>query len=166
MDWMKYKSAVMEAGKKYRYVLLVLLAGILLMSLPESASQEVEAPEKIIEEEESLQASLSRILSKVSGAGRVEVLLTEQMGAEKIYQTDEDRAAGETSSDVRRETVLVTSANREETGLLRRTDPPAYQGAVILCQGADDPRVKLSMVEAVANATGLTTDRISVLKMK
>jgi hypothetical protein len=39
-------------------------------------------------------------------------------------------------------------------------------GAVIVCQGADKPVVRLAIVEAVADATGLSTDTITVLKMK
>ena len=48
MDWVKLKSSGMEAVKKYRYVLLVVLAGILLMALPES-KEEQEKPEKTVE---------------------------------------------------------------------------------------------------------------------
>jgi len=39
-------------------------------------------------------------------------------------------------------------------------------GAVIVCQGADDPQVRLSIVDAVSKVTGLGSDKISVLKMK
>ena len=55
---------------------------------------------------------------------------------------------------------------RADPGLVRQVNPPEYLGAVVLCQGADNPSVKLSIVEAVSKATGLTTDRITVLKMK
>ena len=41
-----------------------------------------------------------------------------------------------------------------------------YLGAIILCQGADHADVKLQITQAVSRATGLGTDRISVLKMK
>jgi hypothetical protein len=37
---------------------------------------------------------------------------------------------------------------------------------VIVCQGGDQPEVKLAVVEAVCDAVGLTADKISVLKMK
>ena len=43
---------------------------------------------------------------------------------------------------------------------------PTYLGAVIVCQGGDSPTVKLAIVEAVSNATGLSADKITVLKMK
>lgn len=162
MDWVKLKSSGMEAVKKYRYVLLVVLAGILLMALPER-KEEQEKPEKTVEASQPcLQESLSDILSQIAGAGKVKVLLTEAAGEQTIYQTDENYAG----SDIRRQTVLVTNVSREEAGLVKQVNPPTYQGAIVLCQGADSASVRLSIVEAVSNATGLSTDKISVLKMK
>ena len=39
-------------------------------------------------------------------------------------------------------------------------------GAVIVCQGADDPEVRLNVTNAVAAYTGLGSDKITVMKMK
>ena len=62
-------------------------------------------------------------------------------------------------------TVTVTDAQRNESGLVRQIVSPKYRGAIIVCGGADDPVVCLAIKDAVSNATGLGTDRISVLKM-
>ena len=94
--------------------------------------------------------------------GSVQVLLTEEAGRQTLYQTD-------TQSDTDRhteDTVLVEDASRNETGLVRQTLEPQYRGAVVLCQGADQPSVRLAIVEAVRCVTGLGADRISVLNMK
>ena len=61
---------------------------------------------------------------------------------------------------------MTRSSSRTESGLVRQTLGPVYRGAVILCQGADDPTVKLAVVEAVRCVTGLGADQISVQKMK
>ena len=139
---------------KYRYVLLVALAGLALMLLPTGAAEETPAP--TAPAEESLEARLEAVLRRIDGAGEVAVLLTEERGGEVFYQTE-----GEDEK-----TVLITGADRSESGLVRTTQPPAYRGAVVVCQGADSPSVRLAVVEAVASATGLGTDRITVLKMK
>ena len=62
--------------------------------------------------------------------------------------------------------MTVTDGQRNETGLVRQVNPPSYLGAVVVCQGGDDPRVQLDIVNAVSRITGLGADRISVLKMK
>ena len=166
MDWIACKRSIMENFKKYRYVLLVIFAGILLMTLPTQEQEENAVQPIPAETQPTLQDSLASILSQISGAGKVEVLLTQAVGETTIYQTDEDIATGENTSDIRRETVLVTNADREEMGLVKQINPPTYQGAIVLCQGADNAAIRLSIVEAVMSVTGLTSDRITVLKMK
>lgn len=166
MDWVTDKSRIAAYIKKYRYILLILLVGIFLMMLPAQEEKEVVPVTTQPQAEPDLQDSLAAILSQIAGAGKVQVLLTQAAGEQTIYQTDEDIDTGENTSDIRRETVLVTNSNREETGLVRQVNPPVYQGAIVLCQGADNASIKLSIVEAVMSVTGLTSDRITVLKMK
>ena len=106
--------------------------------------------------EETLESRLEAILCRIDGAGEVKVQRTEDRGGEVFYQTE-----GEDGK-----TVLICGADRSESGLVRTTEAPAYRGAVVVCQGADSAAVRLAVVEAVANATGLGTDRITILKMK
>lgn len=163
MDWMTIRDKAAQAFHKYKYVLLVLALGFVLMSLPDAP---VETEDKNTEETVSQQIStadaLESILAQIEGVGRVQVLLTEAVGPETVYQTDEDSSG----DSVRIETVIISGADRGEQGLVRRVDPPVYLGAVVVCQGADRPAIQLAVVEAVANATGISTDRITVLKMK
>ena len=130
------------------------------MFLPEHSQQPEPAP--IVESDQTLEERLEQLLGQIDGAGEVRVLLTEESGRETLYQTD-SQASGDSRSD---DTVLVESSDREETGLVRQTLEPVYRGAVVLCQGADRPSVKLAVVEAVRCVTGLGADAISVLKMK
>lgn len=140
--------------KKYRFVLLVALLGLVLLCLPTKKQE----PEPVTESqpEESMEVRLEQILRRIEGAGEVAVMLTEANGEEIIYQTDGDGG----------DTVLITDDSRSQQGLVRTRQPPAYRGAVVVCRGADSPAVRLAIVEAVANVTGLGSDKISVLKMK
>lgn len=163
MDWLGQKQNIRELIKKYRCVALVILLGIFLLLLPEGATaEEAGTPEPVVAEQPQLQEELARLLSRVSGAGEVEVLLTLAEGEQTLYQEEERISTNESSRD----TILITGSDRTQTGLIRQINPPVYQGAVVLCQGADSSQVKLAMVEAVKVATGLTADRITVLKMK
>lgn len=166
MDWLTCRKLALEYIKKYRYFLLVFLVGIILMLLPtrEKAVQEaVSVPDA---NETALQEALTRILEQVSGAGRVSVLLTQAVGEETVYQTNEDTQTAQDTDQLRRETVLLSGAGREEAGLVRQVKAPVYRGAVIVCQGADSASVRLAIVEAVRSVTGLSSNHISVLKMK
>lgn len=157
---------------KYKHVLLILLVGIGLMLLPsggKSSAQEqptpTAAPEQI-QQTQTLQEQLSSFLSRMEGAGRVEVLLTLATGEETLYQTDSDRTTADRSETDRQDTVIVSDSGRNEAGLVCQVNPPTYLGAVVLCQGADNSAVRLAITQAVANATGLGTHKITILKMK
>lgn len=166
MDWIAHTNTGISILKKYRYALLAILAGILLLTFP---GQKPDSPEESVqkkETEETLEVQLAQILSLIHGAGRVDVLLTPLKGEETVYQTDEDISSGEHTADQRSDTVLITGEGRLETGLVKQINPPVYRGAVIVCQGAGNPQVRLSVVEAVMSVTGLTSDKITVLKMK
>ena len=164
MDWVTLRSRGKELVRKYRYVLLVVLAGLFLMALPDGKNAKA-APEPAAAEAEprqDLQTELEEILSQIQGAGRVRVLLTQREGERTVYQTDEDS----TSSGIRSDTVLLNGSDRSQTGLVQQVNPPTYLGAVIVCQGADSASVRLAIVAAVGSVTGLSTDKITVLKMK
>jgi stage III sporulation protein AG len=143
---------------RYRYVLIVVAVGLILMLLPGGSTPKQEQPQQIQETEADFATELAEILSKIKGAGKVEVMLTTAQGQETCYQTD---SRGEDQS-----TVTITDSARNETGLIRQVNPPTYLGAIIVCQGGDDPGVRLAIVESVAKVTGLGADRISVMKMK
>ena len=166
MDGSNLRQKGIELFQKYRYCLLILLVGLFLMLLPignAPAEAPQAEPEKTLQQQsEDFETRLARILSQIQGAGSVRVFLSEAAGEEVLYQLDEDISSG----DIRRETVLITDTDRSQRGLVRRQDPPVYRGAIVLCQGADNAAIRLSITQAVANATGLGTDQISVLKMK
>ena len=162
MDILAIREKAGDWIKQYKFVVLVLLAGLLLMLLPDAPEEKTAPAEVRQEQQETLQDQLGDLLSHMQGAGKVRVLLTVGSGAETVYQTDKSVRSDGQQSD----TVLVTDSQRSQTGLIRQVNPPEYLGAVVLCQGADNPSVKLSVVEAVSKATGLSTDRITVLKMK
>ena len=142
--------------QKYRYVLLVAAMGLALMLLPGGGSSGTPESQPTEAVEDDLERRLEEILSRVEGAGEVAVLLTEARGREIFYQTE-----GEDG-----DTVVITGADRSQSGLIRTTQPASYLGAVVVCRGADSPAVRLEIVNAVAGVTGLGTDRITVLKME
>ena len=162
MDRLAVTERITEFIKKYKFVMIVLAVGIILMLLPgkqEETAVPVTENKATAEYNWDITASLTQILSQIKGAGEVKVLLTLAGGQNTVYQYDTDGTG-------RHETVIVTDGNRNQSGLVQRVDPPVYQGAIIVCQGADNDVVRLHIIEAVARVTGLGTDKISVLKMK
>lgn len=168
MDWTELIKTGISYLKKYRYALALVLVGIILITFPgkNQAEQIPVATESNEELQPELEDTLCGILSLIDGVGKVDVLLTKAQGEDVIYQTDDDVSSGAQSTDHRSDTVLITGSERMETGLVKQVNPAIYRGAVVVCQGAGDPSVRLAIVDAVKCVTGLTSDKITVLKMK
>lgn len=169
MDMKHYSTKILNFLKKYKYAFIVLLIGIALMLMPGISGSNSTVKQNQRKNEvytKDLDGELADILCKVEGAGRVEVILTIAKGEETIYQTNSSRSSDEHGSDIKIDTVIISNSSRNETGLIMRIDPVKYLGAIVLCQGADRPAVRLAITEAVSKITGLGSDRICVLKMK
>lgn len=167
MDINAIGRKILDFFKKYRFVVLILTIGIVLMVLPTGKKEETAQPaftQKATVEDPTRE--LTQILSQIQGAGKVQLLLTKGSGERTVYQTDEDRDTSDQNQSVRVETVIVTDKDRTQHGLIQQILAPEYRGAIVVCQGADNAAVRLAIIEAVSDATGLGTDRISVLKMK
>lgn len=168
MDIIKIQKKFAGFIQKYKYAVLVLLVGIVLMITPIGKSKESfqnNEPVKIKEEIQA-DAALEEILNQIAGAGEVKVFLTEDISGEIVFQTDSKLSNSEENSNSQIDTVTVTDSDRNEYGLIKQRTSPVYRGAIIVCQGADSAYVRLAIVEAVSKVTGLSSDRISVLKMK
>ena len=154
--------------KKYKYVALILLIGIVLMTLPTNKEKKVEDTNIVASTTKtiSFEQHLAEVFQQINGVGKAKVLLTESSGEEIIYQTDTNTSASENSSSNQISTVIISGADRAEAGLIQQVIPPKYLGAVVICQGADSPAVRLAITDALSKITGLGSDRISVLKMK
>lgn len=168
MDIKAISENIVLIVKKYRYAVLVLAIGLVLITIP--ARKNGDITEAVNETETAAEMSteeqLAALLSKIDGAGSVQVMLTVAEGEEIVYQENVNLSNDDDSSSSNTNTVTITDSEKNQKGLVRQVIPPRFLGAVVLCQGADDPTVKLAIVDAVSKITGLGTNCISVLKMK
>lgn len=156
--------------KKYAPVIGVGLVGLLLLLWPQSGArdQKEEAPQSMQEDEAltDTERRLEQILSAIDGAGEVRVMLSIRTGAQSVYQTDEKRSVDEAGQTQETTTVFYQQSGSQKTPVLVRTEYPVYQGALVVCGGADSAAVQLAIVDAVRSLTGLGSDKITVVKMK
>lgn len=168
MELLKKPVKLFAILKKYRFVILIFFIGIVLMSMP--TTDETKKPSINKSETTAYQYSvtdeLSQILSQIEGVGDTRVILSTSRGEETIYQTDLNQTTEDNSNRSDIDTVVITNSDRGQQGLVRQIIPASYMGAIVVCEGADDPKVRLSVVDAIAKFTGLGTNKISVLKMK
>ena len=155
--------------KKYKYAVMIIAVGLFLMLLPAKKENTPNTQNVIASDHEQskpLEDQLAQILCQIKGVGKVKVMLSVAQGEQIVYQTNDSSNSDSDSTREDTDTVIITDSDRNQKGLIHQINPPVYMGAIIICQGADDPTVKLSIAEAVSKITGLKMNRISVLKMK
>lgn len=155
-----------EVWKKYRLMVLVLLLGFFLLLLPsekKERSGETEGEEQTFSLAQT-EKRMEEILGKIEGAGKLQVMLTLKSGSQLQLAEDTEESQSSDESESRRETVTIRRGSNEEEVVITHQMYPAYQGAVVVCQGADKAAVRLAITEAVAALTGLSSDRITVVK--
>lgn len=155
-----------ELWKKYRFVILILLLGLFLMLLPGGKEQEAAGTDEqqqnfSLEETEK---KMEELLEKIEGAGKLQVMLTLKSGPQLQLAEDVEGSHDNGEVESRRETVTINRGSSYEDVVITRQTYPTYQGAVVVCQGADKAAVRLAVTEAVASLTGLSSDRITVVK--
>jgi stage III sporulation protein AG len=166
------EKQITQFVKKYKYVFIVLAAGLALMLLSNlGRAEDPQAPrEDPIEFSlEEYQSRLETVLSGVDGVGNVKVMLTLKSGSESVYAKDTRESSRKTDSsqDVDLESSVVTVNGSGQTEpVVRMQVYPLFQGALVICDGADSPSVRYNVTEAVAALTGITSQNICILKTK
>lgn len=159
--------------KKNKWILLTGALGLLLLCLPTGGERATPPVIAETEEEvfsaEAFEQRLEAILSEIDGAGRVRVMLTLGSGTETVYATDrtEHERIRESETEHELEESIVFNAQSGSTTAVERVHIyPKFAGAVVVCDGADKASVKLMVISAVSAATGLSSEKISVLPRK
>ena len=154
-------------AEKYKYVLLILAAGIILMLLPWQHAKEESISAETPQESFSLaeiQQEMEELLHHIEGVGQIKVMLTLKSGS--TLQLAENKTSSQRDAENKQdlEIVKLNRGSGTQDVVITEQIYPTYQGAVIVCQGANDPTVCLAVTEAVAVLTGLSSEKISVVK--
>jgi stage III sporulation protein AG len=161
------------AIKKYGALGLVILVGLVLLLWPRGAgppdhAEPVSAGEAF--DLAGMERRMEESLSSISGAGKVDVLLSLKTGMEVIIVQDadtrtrrqaEDGAVTSWDDERQDKTVLAGGAP-----IIQMRHYPVFRGALIVCEGADNAKVHAAVLDAVSALTGLRADAITIAKRK
>lgn len=154
---------IKRVWKSYKYVLAVILVGVIFLVVPVGGgtgkeSEEVDLRWRGDFDTQQTEQRLAQVLSEIRGVGSVQVLLTVKESRRQVlaYDTQKDPDSG------RYDTVIISKGSGNQQPVVLNEVAPRFQGAVVVCDGADDPVVKLAVLESVAAATGLSADEIAV----
>ena len=117
---------------------------------------------------------LSATLSQIEGAGSVSVMITLDGSSQLIlaYETesksnttDNTTSSGtstKTNNTTANSTPIIINSNGQSTPLVLSEIMPDVKGVVVVCEGANNIRVKLNILEAVPALLGVSSSQIEI----
>lgn len=175
---MEKSRKILKIAEKYKYILIVVLAGLILLVLPSGNSgdgEEVQAAQGGMQEElfdiEAFENELKAALEKMDGVGKVSVVLTLESGSQRVLAEDSNvsYASGQqgdlTDYNKDNSTVIISQGSGIQEAIVVQRIYPVFRGALIVCEGGGNSAVRLAVTEAVSALTGIGSDRIKVTKM-
>lgn len=125
----------------------------------------------------ALEERLKAVLGKMSGVGRVEVMITLESTSEAVVNKDvpytrnhSEETQGEQSRvshsfESREETVMVESGG-DSAPYVIKTIYPKIEGVLVVAQGAGQAAIKNEIVEAIEVLFGVEPHKVKVLGME
>ena len=162
------KKSAIQVLKKYRFVALILLVGLVLMLLPTSGEKKESACEEHSEAYSLLQTEqrLESLLRNMQGVGQVNVMLTLKSGSTLELAKDSSTSVRDNETKRESDIVTVSRGSGSEEVVVTQERYPVYQGAVVVCEGGGNSAVRLAVIDAVSVLTGLGSDKITVVQWK
>ncbi len=169
--WAGIPAYLQRLFDKYKYVLLVCLAGVVLLLWPQKEEEQPAEPLPLAGEQsdQELELRIQELLESMEGVGQAKVVLTRENDGETDYVYDQTNSASRTESggsSSRQSQLATLSEGGGQAPVELRRRAPSYRGAVVVCQGGGSASVRLAVTQAVQSLTGLPADRIVITKMK
>lgn len=173
MTNLKIPEYIRDGIYKYKYILLMCAAGILLVMLSGIEDSRADTSntdwQDVKFDAGEIEKAAESIFSKIEGVGKVDVRITVKSGYESVYAYDISRDCTQSesgfSASADKEMVTVNSSG-QNMPITIKIKHPEYMGAVIVCEGGDDSKIKLELTQAMKSLTGISADNIVVAKMK
>lgn len=108
-----------------------------------------------------MQTALEETIACIRGAGKTKVLISWESGIEAVTA----HIANANGNSMSSSSQLVTDSGVTKPSLLKEIYPKAL-GVVIVCEGGDNVKVKIDIINAVCVLLDITPDKINVLTMK
>ncbi len=157
MDKKKINFKEFFAKVKVEYLIVFALAVVALFIFLSSVNSEKTESMPIDAYVSGLEKSLEKSLSNVRGAGRVEVIISVKSGMQTVLATKTENIDGKIT-----ETPVLVNGKT----VVLKEDYPEVSGVVVVCEGANNLTVKMSVINAVCVYLGIDESKVEILVRK
>lgn len=152
------------------YIALGLLAVLLYVGSISSGKSDSETGTSYTVSEVSvsdrdIESRLSEVLSKIRGAGTVQVMITYDTTSEIVPAMSTDTKTGESSGSSESKSPATVKRNGDEEPIVLTQIEPTVRGVIVIAEGAADISVKLNLQHAVETVLGISQNCIEVFEM-
>lgn len=161
-------------------VLAVILLIVIIVPIPQKKEDKNSSvseiyEEVLLDERDTIEQQLKEILQKISGVGRVEVLITYEDNGRVVVEKDEsvsEELVQETDSNGGTRTTTTSRNDREtvygttETPYVVQELSPEVKGILVVAEGGGNTSVKKQIQETIEALFGLDAHKISIMKME
>ncbi len=161
--------------KNTKVLCVIFILGIALLMLPggskkNSENSNVKTTDDFTSYQKELEEDLCKIISKIKGVGKVDVMIILEDTGNTYFAKDESQNTvnndGETSKNRNSTHVLKKESSNSEEALITKKTYPEISGVLICAKGADDPQIKNNIIKASRALLGVKSNRIEVLERK
>lgn len=178
------KSKIISKIKSIKHIevyLIVLLIAVVLIiwfadfgTNANKTTKDTTSTSSLSQYTTELENKLSATLSQIEGAGSVSVMITLDGSSQLIlaYETesksnttDNTTSSGtstKTNNTTANSTPIIINSNGQSTPLVLSEIMPEVKGVVVVCEGANNIRVKLNILEAVQALLGVSSSQIEI----
>ena len=180
---MKKLNELFNDTEKKKLKPLIILSGICIVVLlvmtfmPDkveketSAQRETKTQETSESEKKDLESKLTEILSKINGAGDVDVMITFESSEEIVpaYNSntttettkEQDSSGGErtTTSSTQNKTMITSNSNEP---VVLKTSEAKIKGVIVVASGASNQKVKQLLYDAVKTSLQISGHQVEI----
>ncbi len=147
---------------------LLFLLGLLGIALIFLSEYTTTTPVENREEEayaKEMAIQICQIIEKMDSVGKASVLITLEKSAENEYVYQEKVSTDEKKTSSQKEYVLVGSG-ADKRPLISYVNEPVIKGVLVVCDGADDPKVYNEVLTSVTTLLGISSAKVHITKSR
>lgn len=142
---------------KPEYLLVIALAVVAIFIFSSSFKGEEKVSTNVDSYVDNLENKLKNSLSKVRGAGKVDVIISVNGGMQSVYATEKQTSSGDV-----KETLVFANGKT----VVLKENYPEILGVVVVAQGANNLTVKIALLNATCVYLNIPDEKVEILSMK
>lgn len=178
MEKLKEKNSKRFVENAVIFLILLVIVIIVINSLyGKEEKEEVVATNHLVvdqAEPEGLETKLSKILSMIEGAGKVNVMISYLSTEEQVplydwkenttvtEEKDKEGGTRKTEQTSNEQSVIYEESNNQRTPVIKQTKMPEIIGVIVVAEGANNIKVKDNLIKAVEATVNVAAHRIQV----